>query len=110
MDEYHSRSLVLLLMVFLQNFHIFNCRSEKTSTFKISITKNYWLIGLVLAAQAVYIASMYIPFMQNVLKIGPITLSEWIVVLSLAVPIVFAMEIFKSIYNSINSKQAKLFY
>jgi magnesium-transporting ATPase (P-type) len=106
MDEYHARSLVLLLMVFLQNFHIFNCRSERTSTFKISITKNYWLIGLVLSAQAVHIASMYIPFMQNVLRIEPITFSEWIVVLSLAVPIILAMEIFKLVYNIINSKHA----
>lgn len=106
MDEYHARSLVLLLMVFLQNFHIFNCRSERKSTFKISIAKNYWLIVLVLAAQAFHITSMYIPFMQGILRIEPITLSEWLTVLTLAFPIILAMELFKLINNRINLKPA----
>ena len=106
MEEYHARSLVLLLMVFLQNFHIFNCRSERTSTFKISISKNYWLIILVMAAQGVHIASMYIPFMQGILRIEPITFNEWITVLSLAAPIILAMEIFKLINNRLFPRKA----
>ncbi|WP_291781726.1 HAD-IC family P-type ATPase [Cecembia sp.] len=106
MDEYHARSLVLLLMVFLQNFHIFNCRSERKSTFKIPIAKNYWLIALVLAAQAFHISSMYIPFMQGILRIEPITFDEWLTILTLAIPIILAMELFKLINNRINLKTA----
>jgi magnesium-transporting ATPase (P-type) len=107
MEEENARNLVLLLMVFLQNFHIFNCRSERKSTFKISITKNYWLIILVLAAQAVHIGSMYIPLMQNLLRIAPISLSKWITVFTLAIPIVLAMEIFKLIYNKMKPTNPK---
>jgi magnesium-transporting ATPase (P-type) len=106
MEEYHARSLVLLLMVFLQNFHIFNCRSERKSTFKIPISKNYWLIALVLSAQIVHISSMYIPFMQNILRIEPITVEEWGTVLVLAIPIILAMELFKLINNRANLKTA----
>jgi magnesium-transporting ATPase (P-type) len=29
MDEIHARNLILLLMVFMQNFHAFNARSER---------------------------------------------------------------------------------
>lgn len=107
MEEENARNLVLLLMVFLQNFHIFNCRSERKSTFKISIAKNYWLIILVLSAQAVHISSMYIPFMQELLRIAPISLSEWITVFILAIPIVLAMEIFKLIYNKMKPTNPK---
>ncbi|MGY6561908.1 MAG: cation-translocating P-type ATPase [Luteibaculaceae bacterium] len=97
MNELHARNMILLLMVFLQNLHIFNCRSEFTSTFKISITKNLFLIGFVLLAQAIHVSCMYIPFMQNILRIEPITAGEWLTILLLAVPIIFVMEIFKVI-------------
>lgn len=101
MEEQYSRNLVLLLMVFLQNFHIFNCRSERKSTFRIPLVKNAWLIILVLAAQGVHIASMHIPFMQELLRIHPITLGEWGTILILAIPIILAMEIFKIFYNKL---------
>ncbi|PSL06345.1 cation-translocating P-type ATPase [Cecembia rubra] len=101
MEEQYARNLVLLLMVFLQNFHIFNCRSERKSTFRIPLVKNFWLIILVIAAQGVHIVSMHIPFMQELLRIHPITLSEWGIILTLALPIIFAMEIFKILYNKL---------
>jgi len=43
---------------------------------------------------------MQIPFMQNILKIEPITFTEWLYVLVLAIPILISMEIFKWIKKS----------
>jgi magnesium-transporting ATPase (P-type) len=93
--EYYARDLILLLMVFLQNFHVFNCRSERVSAFKVPISKNYMLVFGVLGAQGIHIISMHIPFMQNILRIEPITWSEWFSVLILAIPMIVVMEIFK---------------
>jgi magnesium-transporting ATPase (P-type) len=101
MDETHARDIVLLLMVFMQNFHAFNCRSETVSVFNIPLKRNYILLFGVLAAQGIHILSMQIPFMQNVLKIEPITFNEWMYVLVLAVPIFLGMEIFKLIYRKL---------
>jgi magnesium-transporting ATPase (P-type) len=95
MDETHSRDLILLLMVFMQNFHVFNCRSERVSAFRVPLKRNIVLIFGVIAAQGIHILSMQIPFMQNILRIEPVTFNEWIYVLVLAVPIVLGMEIFK---------------
>ena len=39
MDLVVARSLVMALMVFMQNVHAINSRSETRSTFKISILK-----------------------------------------------------------------------
>jgi magnesium-transporting ATPase (P-type) len=94
-SEESARNLVLLLMVFMQNFHIFNCRSEYTSTFKISILKNRFLILFVVIAQLLHIAVMYIPFMQPILRVEPISLNQWFTILILAAPIIIFMEIFK---------------
>lgn len=97
MNDFHARVLVLLLMVFMQNFHAFNSRSERVSMFKMPLNRNWILVIGVLAAQGLHILSMYIPFMQNVLRIEPITFQEWAYVILLALPIVGVMEFFKVI-------------
>ncbi|UJP63720.1 cation-translocating P-type ATPase [Mongoliitalea daihaiensis] len=95
MSELHARNMVLLLMVLMQNLHIFNCRSERKSTFTIPISRNYLLILFVLLTQGLHIASMHIPFMQSMLRVEPITLKEWGYVLLLAIPLLVFMELFK---------------
>ncbi len=49
----------------------------------------------VFIAQGIHISAMHIPFMQNVLKIEPITIIEWAEVLILAIPLLIVMELFK---------------
>ncbi|MBN2437750.1 MAG: HAD-IC family P-type ATPase, partial [Deltaproteobacteria bacterium] len=97
MNESHARDVVLLLMVFMQNIHVFNCRSETVSTFRVPLARNWILILGVVLAQGIHIAAMYIPFMQTVLRIEPITFREWTQVMILAVPLLIVMEIFKQI-------------
>jgi len=95
MDEYHARDLILLLMVFMQNFHVFNCRSERTSAFKVPLKRNIIIVFGVLIAQGIHILSMQIPFMQNILRIEPVTMEEWALILILAIPMILVMEVFK---------------
>jgi magnesium-transporting ATPase (P-type) len=95
MGEIHARNLILLLMVFMQNFHAFNCRSERVSAFKVPLKRNIILVFGVLAAQGIHILSMQIPFMQKILRVEPVTFNEWLYILALAVPMIFVMEVFK---------------
>jgi magnesium-transporting ATPase (P-type) len=97
MNQIHARNIVLLLMVFMQNVHVFNCRSETVSTFKTPLSRNWILILGVMLAQGIHIGAMHMPFMQKVLRIEPITVWEWAEVLILAVPLLIVMEIFKHI-------------
>ncbi|MFO7622520.1 MAG: HAD-IC family P-type ATPase [Bacteroidales bacterium] len=103
-NEVHARNMVLLLMVFMQNFHVFSCRSERVSAFRVPLNRNILLVFGVLLAQGIHILSMQIPFMQNMLRIEPITLKEWVLILLVAIPILIAMEILK-FFNSRSVKQ-----
>ncbi len=94
-DEIHARDLILLLMVFMQNFHAFNCRSESASVFKVPLKRNIILVIGVIAAQGIHILSMQIPFMQDILRIEPISFNEWLYILILAIPMILVMEVFK---------------
>ncbi|MDP2796559.1 MAG: cation-translocating P-type ATPase C-terminal domain-containing protein, partial [Methanoregula sp.] len=94
-EESAARNLVLLLMVLLENCHVFNCRSERISAFRVPLSRNYLLILGVIAAQGIHILSMYIPFMQDVLGVSPVTFEEWLIFLGIALILIAVMEVYK---------------
>jgi magnesium-transporting ATPase (P-type) len=103
MDEFYARNIILLLMVFMQNFHAFNCRSESASVFKVPLKRNIILVIGVIAAQGMHILSMQLPFMQNILRVEPVTPNEWAQILVLAMPTIAVMELFKLINKKRNA-------
>lgn len=103
-ETYTARNITLLLMVLLENVHVFNCRSETVSAFKVKISKNYLLVGSVIIAQGIHVASMQIPFMQSLLRVEPVKLKEWLIVAGMALVLLFTMEIFKVVKNRLNKK------
>jgi magnesium-transporting ATPase (P-type) len=90
-----AQNHLVLLMVFFQNFHVLNCRSETRSFFSIPIKNNPFLIGALILSQLVHIGAMYTPLMQRLLGLAPLSLSEWLSYLLLGSSILWAMEIFK---------------
>ena len=94
-DETAARNLVLLLMVLLENVHVFNCRSESVSAFRVPISRNYFVVMAVIAAQGIHILSMHIPFMQDVLGVAPVTFEEWLIFLGIALVLIAVMEAYK---------------
>ncbi|NLF83191.1 MAG: HAD-IC family P-type ATPase, partial [Candidatus Gastranaerophilales bacterium] len=93
--EFTARNLALLFMVLFENIHIFNCRSERKSAFKVPLSNNWLLITGIIASQALHIASMNMPFMQGMLHIEPIKTHEWGYLLALASSILLIMETYK---------------
>jgi magnesium-transporting ATPase (P-type) len=99
MEEFAARNILLLLIVLMQNVHVFNCRSEYSSAFKVPISRNYILIFGVILAQGLHLLSMYLPFMQNILRIQPVSNAEYLTVLLLALPLLLIMELFKLVWK-----------
>ena len=58
----------------------------------------FFLAG-VIAAQGIHILALYVPFLQEVLQVQPVSLVEWLVLLALASSVVIVMEIFKAVRN-----------
>jgi calcium-translocating P-type ATPase len=96
-----AQNLVLLLMVFLQNVQVFNCRSERVSAFRVPISRNWLLIGGVILAQGIHILSMQLPFMQEILGVAPVPWKNWLQILMLALPLLFVMELYKFIRTKV---------
>ncbi|MCL4836732.1 MAG: cation transporting ATPase C-terminal domain-containing protein, partial [Thermoanaerobaculia bacterium] len=94
-DETGARNLLLLLMVLLQNVHVFSCRSERVSAFRVPLARNRILVAGVLGAQGLHLLAMHLPFLQNLLRTSAVSLREWALLLALALPMLLAMELFK---------------
>jgi len=94
-EEEGARNIVLMLMVLLQNVHVFNCRSEYESAFRVPLRRNVVLVGGVLAAHGIHILALHLPLLQVVLRTEPISLAQWGVLLLLALPLLVVMELYK---------------
>lgn len=100
-----ARNSTLLLMVLFENVHVFNCRSETLSLFKLNPFRNRVLLFGTITAQLVHIGAMYTPGINSVLGISPVSLLHWSQLLVTAFIILIAMEIHKSIRNHINANR-----
>jgi magnesium-transporting ATPase (P-type) len=93
--EEEARNRLLLLMVFLQNFHAFNCRSERQSAFRVPLRRNPIISFGVLGALLIHVGAMHLPLLQGTLRISPIAKSEWVFPFLIASSVLIAMELFK---------------
>ena len=91
----NARSYIMMLMVFLQNFHVLNCRSEKISAFKIPLSRNWFVAFSIFSALLLQVIVQEIPLTRSLLKIGSISFIDVIYVLIISLPILIIMEVFK---------------
>lgn len=90
-----ARNLLLLLFVLFENIQTFTSRSERRSIFSLNFFGNPLLILTVIAAQAIHISAMYIPWFRETLGLAPILFAEWALMLLAASSILAVTELDK---------------
>jgi len=97
MDVTVARGYILMLMVLIQNIHVLNCRSEKHSTFKISLKQNPFVIYSILGAVGLQIIFIEVPVLSQFLQTTGLPITHILVLFILAVPVLIIMELYKII-------------
>jgi Ca2+-transporting ATPase len=90
-----ARNGVLLLMVLFENVQAFNSRSESRSVFLHNPMRNRLLLFGTITAQLVHIWAMYIPGLNSVLGVRPVSFELWLALLGIAITLLAAMEVQK---------------
>ncbi len=104
LDENIARGYIMVLMVFIQNIHVFNCRSEKQSAFKIPLKNNPLIIFSIVSAVILQIIIMEVPVLSHFLKTETVPLIHMVYLLLMAFIILIVMEFYKYIrYHRKNS-------
>ncbi len=93
--EESARNQLLMLFVLMQNVHVFNCRSEHESAFRVPLSRNWVVVGGVATALGIHVLSTYVPFMQKLLRVQPLQFAQWAYPLVLALAVLVLMEIYK---------------
>ena len=94
-DVVTSRSYIILLMVFLQNIHVFNCRSELESAFKIPFKNNWFIVLSVIGTMALQIFASETVILDPILKTESVPFLHMIYLFICSLPMLFVMELFK---------------
>ncbi|MBE7543096.1 MAG: HAD-IC family P-type ATPase [Bryobacteraceae bacterium] len=100
LPEDEARTNIFTLLVLMQFYHVFNCRSEYSSAFGVPLRNNWILMAGTATAFGVHLLAMYTPWMQALLRTNPISLEKWLTLGALAGSVMVAMEMYKWIRRS----------
>lgn len=97
MELEYARSLAVTTMVLFQFFHVWNARSETKSIFEMNPFSNpYLFVSLILAFSA-QLSALYLPAMQNIFGMVPLSLSDWILIFYVASSVIVVVELDKAL-------------
>lgn len=84
-----ARTAALCTLILSQLVHVFECKSEKHSLFRIKYLNNMKLIGAALISLAALIAAVQIPVMQVIFGTVTLSFTGWLISIgfSVAVPL-----------------------
>lgn len=94
-----ARSIIMLLMVFIQNIHVLNCRSEHSSAFTVKLTSNPLVITTIIISIILQLIMTEIPLTAKLLSIRSLPFKTIILVFCLSLIIILIAEIYKLIYR-----------
>lgn len=97
MDIMIARGYVMIFMIFIQNVHVFNCRSEKNSLFSVPIRNNLMILFGVIGSVSLGILVMEIDFLSKMLQTVSIPIPVLFGLFLLSLIIVVVVEMYKKI-------------
>jgi len=100
METQLARGYIMALMVFVQNIHVFNCRSESESAFSIPIKSNKLIIGGICASVLLQIIVMESSVLSKLLQTSKIPFNHLIILIFVSTLILIIVEAYKHIKNS----------
>ena len=107
METTVARGYIMALMVFIQNIHVFNCRSEKHSALSVPLTSNKIILFGVLGSVLLQVIVMETPFLASFLNTTKVPLIDMFYLMCVGSTVFFALEFYKEIMRRIEHKKNK---
>lgn len=101
-DMTKAWTISLTTLAAFQWFNAWNCRHESKSIFQLNPFSNKFLLGSTFIVILLQLFAVYNPFMQKILKTTALDLSDWLIIIPVALSIVVVEEIRKFIYHHSN--------
>lgn len=102
-----ARGYIMVLMVFMQNMHVLNCRSEKNSVFKVPLRTNPLIIFSIVSAILLQIIVSEVPMLSKLLQTNSVPVPHMLVLFLISTIIIIIMEAYKIIEKKIIENKEK---
>ena len=99
-------TMAFLTLSMVEIFHSFNMRSRHASLFSLK-KQNMWLWGTLAFSLLITAAVIFVPFLNTAFSFKPITLTEYLTALALALIVIPIVEIEKAIRRCTTRKNRK---
>ena len=96
-----ARSLVMALMVFIQNAHAINCKSETVSIFKVYYKSNLFFLASVIGSVGIQILFMEVNVLSKLLDLATVPYSILFVLLALSLSVFAISEVYKLVVRKL---------
>ena len=100
-----SRSVIMMLMVFIQNINVLNCRSEKRSVLTEPIKNNILVPLVIIGSIGLQIILAEVPITAKFLELTPLNWKTVVGLLVLSFVIIGVFEFYKLIYKKVYSSK-----
>ncbi len=96
-----ARGYIIALMVFIQNVHVFNCRSESRSIFQVPLRNNWLIVIGVILSLLLQVIVMEVPILSRFLQTVSIPLLHLLYLFLISLIVIVIMEVYKKIMKGL---------
>lgn len=100
-----ASTLSLSVLVVIEMLNAMNALSEDNSLLVIPPWVNPWLLLAIVASIGSHLFILYVPVMNSIFGIAPLTLNDWILVLAFSFPVILIDEVLKMIGRFMNERE-----
>lgn len=91
-DYRQATTMTLATIIFCQIAAALNCRTQRSSIFRIGIFSNRKIIGGIIVEVLLLLALMYLPELQIIFNTAPLRGGEWLYLLAIPIPLLLIEE------------------
>lgn len=102
-----ASTLSLSVLVIIEMLNALNALSEDNSIFVVTPLTNPYLILAILFSTLLHMMILYVPFLNSVFGVAPLSLYEWGLVLAFSVPVILVDEVLKFFGRIKNANELK---
>ena len=104
LDIVTARTYTMCLMVFIQNVHVFNCRSERNSAFSVSLKSNPMMLVGIGGTLFLQFLVMEVPILSQLLQTVSVPILYMLGLFGISLIILFVIEGYKQIMHAIEKE------
>jgi len=101
----HARSVTFVALGVSTLVYIFSLRSLRRSIWNLSLLGNRFLLLSVLIGFSLQVSAVYVPFFQKVLRVSPLVIRDWVIVVLVSFVLLIAIEVVKLIFIILRKRQ-----